>query len=103
VEGRTIVDAARLDDSVRALVTSQGELLGDGAALLADLLDPDLIILGGIVADSTIVLRSVQQRVMAKMGRWVVDGTAPLVVSSSFRDRAALLGAALHARACIRV
>ena len=63
LNAKTIADAADAGDEVAAEVYRRcGEMLGRGLAVLIDILNPELIVIGSIFARSEILLREAMQR-----------------------------------------
>ncbi|MFO7781075.1 MAG: ROK family protein [Spirochaetia bacterium] len=64
-EAREVVEAARAGDAdARALLETSGEYLGRGLAILVDVLNPELIIIGGIYARAPEMFADAMQRLL---------------------------------------
>lgn len=102
VSGRRVAAAAREGDPVG--LRAMGELarwLGEGLVLVADLYDPDVVVIGGGVAESApLFLDEARQRYAATV---TGAGYRPLarVRTSQLGDQAGIVGSALLARALI--
>ena len=93
VSPATMAAAARAGDgSVAAALRRVGEWLGIGAANLVTALHPDLIVLGGGVAElGDLLLEPMRQVISTRVGMFPTDGIR--LERSSLGDKAGVLGA----------
>ncbi len=99
VEGRservcpaTMLQAADEDTAVRETLTSTAELLGIAAANVVSVLHPDLIVLGGGLAEiGNLLTETVQRVIRDRVGMFPVDNVH--VRLSALGQRAGLVGA----------
>ncbi len=64
-EAREVLEAARAGDAdARALLETSGEYLGRGLAILVDVLNPELIIIGGIYSRAPEMFADAMQRLL---------------------------------------
>lgn len=100
----TVVAAAAAEGDPEALeaVDELGHWLGVGLALAADVLDPELIVIGGGVSGAAPLYLPRARQVMADMitGGW--HRPHPRIELAAFGDRAAVIGAGLLARRAVR-
>jgi glucokinase len=96
LSAETIMQAARLGDGLAGEIIHQAaEYLGIGLANLLNLLDPEVIVLGGgvIRGGADLLLEPIRQAVMRRCGSWV-DWHQHRIVIAALGEDAALLGAA---------
>jgi glucokinase len=80
------------DDAVRDTITRAAAYLGIGVANVVTILHPDLVVLGGGVAEmGDILLEHVRTELQKRVGMFPTDGVR--VERSMLGDRAGLLGA----------
>jgi fructokinase len=92
-----IAELARLGDPVAsALLTERVELFGRAMSIVIDVLDPDVIVLGGGLSN----LDMLYDEGVAAVARWVFnDELLTRIVKNELGDSAGVLGAALLPRA----
>lgn len=100
----TVVAKAAGDGDPEALAAMDelGHWLGVGMAMAADVLDPDVIVIGGGVSGAAPLFLPQAQRVLQRQitgGRY---RPLPRVALARFGDSAAVIGGALHARDAVR-
>jgi len=84
--------AAAGDENVRAAILRAAEFLGIGVANVVVVLHPDLVVLGGGVAEmGNILLDRVREVVQRRVGMFPTDGVQ--IERSALGERAGLLGA----------
>lgn len=94
--GRMVAAAADAGDPVaRAALTELGRWLAVGLAMAADILDPELIIIGGGVAGAAPHFLPVARRHLATMITGAGARPAPRVALASFGSDAGIIGAAM--------
>ncbi|MQA16386.1 MAG: ROK family protein [Pseudonocardiaceae bacterium] len=102
LSGRRVAAAARDGDPVaRRAMQELARWLGEGLALVADIYDPQVVIIGGGVAESaTLFLDEAREHYAATV---TGAGYRPLarIRTSQLGDQAAIVGSALLARALI--
>ncbi len=86
------VAATRGDDVARALLDERVEVFGRALATVLDVLDPDVVVLGGGVSNLDVFY----ERGAAAVARWTfTDVLATKIVKHALGDSAGVLGAAL--------
>lgn len=96
----TVVAKAAADGDPEALAAIEelGHWLGVGLALAADVLDPELIVIGGGVSGAASLYLPLAQRVMQENLTGSAHRPHPRIELATFGDRAAAIGAGLMAR-----
>ena len=93
-----IIDAAKKDDVLAIeLIASIGEKLGRGIALLINIFNPELVILGGRLADTGEYIRLPIKSAINKFSLSLVNSDTQLKVST-LGERAGVIGACLLVR-----
>lgn len=83
---------ARADDAARALIGERLELFGRALATVIDILDPDVVVLGGGVSN----VGALYDEGVRAVARWVFnDALETRIVKHALGDSAGVLGAAL--------
>jgi predicted NBD/HSP70 family sugar kinase len=96
LDARAALEAARTDAGARKAVVEVGSYLGRGAALMANLLGPEIVVLGGIAANSAYLINAAQEAARKVPPTYLSRNIT--IMQSTMDDRAALVGAALEAR-----
>jgi glucokinase-like ROK family protein len=94
-DASAVFDAARAGDVVAQRILRQvGERLGIGLSYLVNLLDPELVVLGGRVMQAAdFILDGARESV----ARHALQGSKVQVVASTLGDRAGLMGSVISA------
>ncbi len=96
--GAAVAAAAATGDRVAlACLHELGELLGRGLAIAVDVLDPDVIVIGGGVVDSADYFLPQALTLMAAGATGAAHRVLPAVRPATFGSRAGIIGAALLA------
>jgi glucokinase len=98
--GRAVGEYAEAGDpEARAIVAEAGRHLGWALALAADLLDPEIIVVGGGVSSlGDVYLGPARERYRALAMEWIAD--VP-IVAASLGYEAGVVGAAAVAMTCL--
>jgi glucokinase len=98
VTGELVTDAARQgDDAARAILAEVGRRLGEGIAGLVNVLDPEIVVLGGGAGEaSDVLLEPMRAAYLAAVEGADVRPDVPIVAASLGNDAGAI-GAALVA------
>lgn len=84
--------AARTDDAARALLAERIEIFGRAIATVIDILDPDVVVLGGGVSN----VAALYDEGIRAVARWVFnDALETRIVKHALGDSAGVFGAAL--------
>lgn len=96
----TVVAKAAGDGDPEALAAMDelGHWLGVGMAMAADVLDPDVIVIGGGVSGAAPLFLPQAQQVLQRQITGGAYRPLPRVALARFGDSAAVIGGALHAR-----
>jgi glucokinase len=87
------------DAAAQAILAEAGEWLGRGVANLVAVLDPDIVVVGGAVAQAgDLLLEPARRAIASHLAEVALRGTVPLA-PAHFGKRAGAVGAALLARA----
>lgn len=87
--------AVRTDEATRAFLAERMDVFGRALAVVVDVLDPDVIVLGGGVSN----VASLYEAGVAAVKRWVFnDALETRIVQNALGDGAGVLGAALLVR-----
>src|SRR5881409_1933845 len=98
VTGPIVVDAARDGDAVaRGILSAVGRRLGEGIAGLVNVLDPDLVVIGGGVAGAGDLLLHPARRAFAETVEGVAHRPGVPIVEAALGTDGAAIGAALLA------
>jgi N-acetylglucosamine repressor len=93
LDAAAVVEAAREGDKVaRAIVADVAEHLGKGISYLINILDPEMIVVGGSVADARQALFGPLEESVA---RHAIEARGVRIVPSTLGSRAELVGAVL--------
>ncbi|WP_262247497.1 ROK family protein [Parapedobacter soli] len=93
-----IIEAANNDDTLAIeLITEAGEKIGKGMAMLVNLFNPELIILGGCLATTGDYIRLPIKNALNKYSLSLVNNDTQLAISQ-LADRAGITGACLLVR-----
>lgn len=96
--GVDVADAARAGDPVaREAFTDLGRWLGRGVAMACDVLDPEIVVIGGGVSRSADLFLAAARRAMADELTGARYRPVPRLVPARFADAASVVGAALIA------
>lgn len=94
ITAKALAEAADAGDEVALAVWQKcGEMLGHGLAVLVDVVNPDVIVIGSIYARSGHLLRAAMERVLEKEalpGSLAVCRIVPAALTESVGDKAAL-------------
>lgn len=91
------VAATRGDEAVRDVLQRAAAYLGIGIANVVTILHPELVVLGGSVAEiGALLFDTVRQTLLARVGMFPTDGVR--IEKSALGDRAGLLGGVALAR-----
>ncbi|HEV8245158.1 MAG TPA: ROK family protein [Polyangiaceae bacterium] len=94
-DARALTVAARAGDTVALrILTQAGEFLGIGLSFLMNLLNPEMLVLGGSVSDAAEFLLG---PLRSSAARHTLAAENVKIVSSTLGDRAALVGSVLTA------
>ena len=94
-EAAVVLDAARAGDAVAQRILGQvGQHLGVGLSYLINVLDPELVVLGGRVMEAS---DFILDEVRASVARHTVRGSKIEIVTSTLGDRASLMGSVISA------
>ncbi|MEO6914305.1 MAG: ROK family protein [Chitinophagaceae bacterium] len=93
-----IIDAARNDDMLSIeLIANMGEKIGKGLAVLINIFNPELVILGGTLAQTGDLVRLPVKSALNKYSLSLVNNDTKLKMSK-LGERAGVMGACLIAR-----
>ena len=94
-EAAIVLDAARAGDAVaQRILRDVGEHLGKGLSYLINVLDPELVVLGGRVMEAS---EFILEGARASAARHTLRGSKVEIVASTLGDRAGLMGSVIFA------
>ncbi|MEQ3552229.1 ROK family protein [Pseudonocardia nematodicida] len=99
ITGKRVADAAREGDPIaRAAVRDLGTWLGEGLSLIADLFDPDLVVVGGGVSASAPLFLDAAREHYARVATGAGHRPLARIRTAQLGAGAAVVGAAVLAR-----
>jgi glucokinase-like ROK family protein len=100
LDAAAVVDAARAGDAVaRRILADVAEHLGKGISYLVNILDPEMIVVGGLVADAQGALF---EPLEGSVARHAIEARGVRIVPSVLGDQAEIVGAVLLAMDHVR-
>lgn len=94
--GKEVFEAAEANDNLaKRLVDDLFNALVDGVFSIANVLDPEMIVLGGALSSNRWIVQEVQRRFKQRMITNQTSDLAPVITGAEFGGEANLIGAAI--------